>query len=67
MKTLDLEKAAEFLGAHKETIRRLVATGRLPGVKIGSVIQHAKGTVDQQLMGPPKMSKRYLSNLSTFS
>ncbi|MDX1838850.1 DNA-binding protein [Legionella taurinensis] len=35
MKTLDLEKAAEFLGAHKETIRRLVATGRLPGVKIG--------------------------------
>ncbi|RJT43728.1 TfoX/Sxy family protein [Legionella taurinensis] len=31
------------------------------------VIQHAKGTVDQQLMGPPKMSKRYLSNWSTFS
>lgn len=31
-----------------------------------TVIQHAKGTADQQLMGPPKMANPYLSNLSTF-
>ncbi|MCX7116378.1 MAG: helix-turn-helix domain-containing protein [Legionellales bacterium] len=35
MKTLDINQAAQFLGAHKETIRRLVAGGQLPGVKIG--------------------------------
>ena len=35
MKTLDIIQAAQFLGAHKETIRRLTASGELPGVKIG--------------------------------
>ena len=35
MKTLDINQAAEFLGAHKETIRRMVAYGLIPGVKIG--------------------------------
>lgn len=35
MKTLNIQQAAEFLGAHKETIRRLAASGELPGVKIG--------------------------------
>ncbi len=34
-RTLNLPEAALFLGAHKETVRRLVATGKLPGVKIG--------------------------------
>lgn len=33
--TLDIEEAAHFLGAHKETIRRLAASGELPAVKIG--------------------------------
>ena len=35
MKTFDINQAAEFLGAHKETVRRLVAIGKIPGVKIG--------------------------------
>ena len=35
MKTLDINQAAQFLGAHKETIRRMAAGGKLPGVKIG--------------------------------
>lgn len=35
MNTLNIEQAAEFLGAHKETIRRLVASKEIPGVKIG--------------------------------
>ena len=35
MKTLNIQQAAEFLGAHKETVRRLVVSGDLPGVKIG--------------------------------
>ncbi|MDP3559381.1 MAG: helix-turn-helix domain-containing protein [Legionellaceae bacterium] len=35
MKTFNINQAAEFLGAHKETVRRLVANGHLPGVKIG--------------------------------
>ena len=35
MKTLDINQAAQFLGAHKETIRRMAATGKLPGVKVG--------------------------------
>ena len=35
MKTFDINQAAEFLGAHKETVRRLVATGKIPGVKVG--------------------------------
>lgn len=35
MKTLDIKQAAKFLGAHKETIRRLAATGQIPGVKVG--------------------------------
>ena len=35
MKTLNIEQAAEFLGAHKETVRRQAANGQLPGVKIG--------------------------------
>jgi len=35
MKTFNIEEAAEFLGAHKETVRRLAATGKIPGVKVG--------------------------------
>ena len=35
MKTLNIEQAAEFLGAHKETVRRRVASGEIPGVKVG--------------------------------
>ena len=35
METFNIEQAAKFLGAHKETVRRLVATGLIPGVKIG--------------------------------
>lgn len=35
MQTLNIEQAAKFLGAHKETVRRLVASGKLPGVRIG--------------------------------
>ena len=35
MKTLNIDEAAEFLGAHKETVRRLVVTGIIPGAKIG--------------------------------
>ncbi|WP_242605417.1 helix-turn-helix domain-containing protein [Legionella anisa] len=35
IKTLNILAAANFLGAHKETIRRLAASGELPGVKIG--------------------------------
>ena len=35
MKTFDILQAAEFLGAHKETVRRLAANGQLPGVKVG--------------------------------
>ncbi|WP_347251567.1 helix-turn-helix domain-containing protein [Legionella sp.] len=33
--TLNLTEAARFLGAHKETIRRMAALGELPAVKIG--------------------------------
>ena len=35
MKTFDIGQAAEFLGAHKETVRRLAASGQMPGVKVG--------------------------------
>ncbi|HAU0967645.1 TPA: helix-turn-helix domain-containing protein [Legionella pneumophila] len=35
MKTLNIQQAAEFLGAHKETVRRLAANKQIPGVKIG--------------------------------
>ncbi|QIN32722.1 helix-turn-helix domain-containing protein [Legionella longbeachae] len=35
MKTLNIHQAAEFLGAHKETVRRLAANKQIPGVKIG--------------------------------
>ncbi|RUR11602.1 helix-turn-helix domain-containing protein [Legionella sp. km772] len=35
MKTLDINQAAQFFGAHRETIRRMAATGKLPGVKVG--------------------------------
>lgn len=34
-KILNILEAAQLLGAHKETIRRLVACGKIPGVKIG--------------------------------
>jgi excisionase family DNA binding protein len=34
-KTYDINEAASFLGAHKETIRRMAASGTLPGGKIG--------------------------------
>lgn len=33
--TFNLIEAARFLGAHKETIRRMAARGELPAVKIG--------------------------------
>lgn len=33
--TLKLAEAAKFLGAHKETIRRMAVRGELPAVKIG--------------------------------
>ena len=35
MKTLNIDEAAKFLGAHKETIRRMVVIGDIPGVKVG--------------------------------
>ncbi|WP_082642755.1 helix-turn-helix domain-containing protein [Legionella spiritensis] len=35
MKTLNIQQAAEFLGAHKETVRRMAARKQIPGVKIG--------------------------------
>ncbi|OGV37764.1 MAG: MerR family transcriptional regulator, partial [Legionellales bacterium RIFCSPHIGHO2_12_FULL_35_11] len=35
MRTFDIIEAANFLGTHKETVRRMVAGGQLPGVKIG--------------------------------
>lgn len=35
MKTLNIDQAAEFLGAHKETIRRLAVIGKIPAAKIG--------------------------------
>ena len=35
MNTFDINQAAAFLGAHKETVRRLAANGQIPGVKIG--------------------------------
>ena len=34
MKTFNIDEAAKFLGAHKETIRRMAAKGDLPGAKI---------------------------------
>lgn len=35
MNTFNIEEASEFLGAHRETIRRMAASGELPAVKIG--------------------------------
>jgi len=35
MRTLNIQQAAEFLGAHKETVRRLASSAQIPGVKIG--------------------------------
>jgi excisionase family DNA binding protein len=35
MKTLNIQQAAEFLGAHKETIRRLASRREIPATKIG--------------------------------
>lgn len=32
MKTLNIHQAAEFLGAHKETVRRLATNKQIPGV-----------------------------------
>ncbi|KTD21509.1 MerR family regulatory protein [Legionella londiniensis] len=34
MKTLNIQQAAEFLGAHRETVRRMAANKQIPGVKI---------------------------------
>lgn len=34
-RTFNIIEASRFLGAHKETIRRMAATGQLPAVKIG--------------------------------
>lgn len=34
-RTLNILEAAKFLGAHKETIRRMAVSGEIPGVKIG--------------------------------
>lgn len=35
IRTLNIIEASQFLGAHKETVRRLAATGNIPSVKIG--------------------------------
>ncbi len=35
VRTFNIIEAAEFLGAHKETVRRMVVTGQIPGVKVG--------------------------------
>ena len=35
MKTFNIIEASAFLGAHKETVRRLAVSGEIPGVKIG--------------------------------
>ena len=33
--TYNIDETAAILGAHKETVRRLAASGQLPGIKIG--------------------------------
>jgi excisionase family DNA binding protein len=45
-RTFDIIEASKFLGAHKETIRRMAATGQLPAVKIG----RAWRFIEQDLM-----------------
>jgi len=35
IRTLNILQAAQFLGAHKETIRRMAVSGEVPAVKIG--------------------------------
>src|SRR3990167_10308592 len=35
MQTFNIIQAAQFLGAHKETVRRLAASGKIPGARIG--------------------------------
>jgi excisionase family DNA binding protein len=35
VRTLNILEASQLLGAHKETIRRMAASGVIPGVKIG--------------------------------
>ena len=35
LRTFDILETAKLLGAHKETVRRLAASGELPAVKIG--------------------------------
>ncbi|ARB94013.1 DNA-binding protein [Legionella longbeachae] len=34
-RTLNIIEASKFLGAHKETVRRMVANGIIPAAKIG--------------------------------
>ena len=35
IRTFNILEASRLLGAHKETIRRMAASGEIPGVKIG--------------------------------
>ncbi|HAT9646611.1 TPA: helix-turn-helix domain-containing protein [Legionella pneumophila] len=35
MKTMNILQASQFLGVHKESLRRMAVNGQLPGVKIG--------------------------------
>ncbi|MGQ3887816.1 helix-turn-helix domain-containing protein [Legionella sp. CNM-1927-20] len=69
---MNIIEASKFLGAHKETVRRLASSGRVPAVKIGKgwrfieqdlVLymrsQYAEGVTSQGAINGSKEKWRY--------
>ncbi len=68
MKTLDLNEAADFLGVHRETARRLAATGKMPGAKVGKAwrfIQEDLALFMRSLYPHQQASQGVITNRST--
>jgi len=47
---IDAERAAEILGLHPKTVKRLAAEGAVPGMKIGRVWRFRESELDAYIV-----------------
>lgn len=50
-RTLNTEEAAAYLGFHRDTVRKMLQRGELPGVHIGRQWRIRKADLDAHLRG----------------
>jgi excisionase family DNA binding protein len=52
------EDSAKYLKMHVDSVRRLLRTGKLPGVKVGGGWRIPKAALDNMLAGKPAAGEK---------